>query len=100
MELPFNMLVSTDPAKVSAWRLLWSTVPPKMALSTSAVKALVFPYYHGSQIIEDEVTEKEVSLNSFITDLKFCVLINLKKRISIEKTIGKRKFTSQTARVF
>nr|XP_009860033.2 uncharacterized protein LOC100175887 [Ciona intestinalis] len=30
------------------WRMLWTTAPPKMALSTSAVKALVFPKYHGT----------------------------------------------------
>ena len=56
-----------------SWRLMWNAVPPKMGLSTSAVKALVFPYYHGTQIIENEVEEKEVKVSiSKIFFIAFC----------------------------
>ena len=58
---------------MAAWRLLSTNVPPKMALTTAAVKALIFPNYDGSQIIEAVQEEKEV--NQYSTGL---LVYNLK----------------------
>ncbi|XP_077968120.1 uncharacterized protein LOC120326538 [Styela clava] len=47
----------------SIWRLIWDPAPPKMLLPPVAIKAALFPQYHGSQMASGSVDGVKTELD-------------------------------------
>ncbi|CAK8677862.1 unnamed protein product [Clavelina lepadiformis] len=71
-----------------AWRMLWTVAPPKMSLSTSAVKALVFPHYHGTRISAPKRVKEESWLGE--DTLSDIYLEDEDKNLTYERTLRRR----------
>nr|CAB3260730.1 uncharacterized protein LOC100175887 [Phallusia mammillata] len=76
------------------WRLMWTVAPPKMGLSTSAVKALVFPRYHGTLISSpNEPVEESWQGDDDLSDI---VVEDENKTEFNERTLNRRHNSVET----
>lgn len=49
------------------WRLVWTPAPPKMLIPPVAVKSVLFPHYHGTQLaVGSSAGDKDVRFSRSI----------------------------------